>query len=191
MPGSEVVAARHSRVGGRHGGYPVGAQDFPSPTAEDHERMNSDEDATGAPAGALVADVHYAAVPAHPERLPGLRRALAGWADRVGMSAEQIEVLALASYEALANATAHAYSNGEGVLEVHATYLPERAQAQVTVTDSGRWRPPSTEWGLGGRGLVLIRNLAEHAEVSTDATGTTVRMHWTVGTLASAAPAPR
>lgn len=151
--------------------------------------MNSDEDATGEPdplAGA-VADVHFAAVPADPERLPGLRRALAGWAERAGMSAEQVEVLALASYEALANATAHAYSDGAGVLKVHATYLPEQAQAQVTVTDSGHWRPPPTERGeLSGRGLVLIRNLAEQAEVSTDTSGTTVWMSWTVHTPATA-----
>lgn len=146
--------------------------------------MISDEDATGEPAfpaGTPVADVHFAAVPADPQRLPGLRRALAEWAERAGMSAEQVEVLALTSYEALANAAEHAYSDGEGVLEVHATYSPERARVQVTVTDAGRWRPPPIDRGeWGGRGLVLIRNLAEHAEVSTDATGTTVRMSWTV-----------
>ncbi|MHA6801383.1 ATP-binding protein [Bounagaea algeriensis] len=152
--------------------------------------MNSDEDATGEPDPlAGVADVHFAAVPAEPEQLPGLRRALAEWAGRVGMSAEQIELVALASYEALTNATVHAYSGAGGVLDVHARYLPERAQAQVTVTDSGRWRPEPPERGeQGGRGLVLIRNLAEHAEVTTDASGTAVRMRWTVHT-ADTAPA--
>lgn len=145
--------------------------------------MTSDEDTAGRadrPDGA-VADVEAAAVPAEPDQLPGVRRALAEWAGHVGMSAEQVEAVALASYEALANATAHAYSDGAGVLDVHATYRPERAQVQVTVADSGRWRPPPAErGGLGGRGLVLIRSLAEHAEVTTDAAGTTVRMYWTV-----------
>ncbi len=155
--------------------------------------MNSDEDASGdsdLSVGTVpVTDLHFAAVPAAAERLPELRRALGEWAERVGMNTEQIEVLALASYEALANAATHAYPDGKGALEVHATYLPERAQAQITVADSGCWRPEPTERGeLGGRGLVLIRNLAEHAEVSTDAAGTAVRMYWTV---AAAAPATR
>lgn len=155
--------------------------------------MNSDEDASGEPDASVrtvpVADLHFAAVPAAPERLPALRRALGEWAERVGMNAEQIEVLALASYEALANAAAHAYPDGEGVLEVHATYLPERARAQVTVTDFGSWRPEPAERGeLGGRGLMLIRQLAEHADVNTDAAGTAVRMSWTAP---AGAPAPR
>ncbi len=121
-------------------------------------------------------------VPAEPARFPALRRALAGWAEHVGMSPEQIEVLALTSYEALANAAAHAYPDQSvGVLDMHAIYWPASAQVEVTVIDYGRWQPPAAERGdLGGRGLVLIESLAEHAEVSTGPTGTSVRMSWTL-----------
>lgn len=126
-----------------------------------------------------VPDLHYAAVPAEPERLPGLRRALVEWAGRVGLSAERVETLALAGYEALANAAAHAYRDGAGVLEMRAAHRTGPERLEVTVSDQGDWRPePADRGGLGGRGLVLIRNLADHAEVTTDESGTTVSMTW-------------
>jgi len=128
-----------------------------------------------------LTDVDFVAVPAEPARLPELRRELAAWAERLGMSAEQVEAVALAGYEALANAATHAYAGGTGTLNLHATYRQERQQVQVVVRDSGQWRTPAADRrGLGGRGLVLIRNLADHAEVHTDGSGTAVWMHWTV-----------
>ncbi|RCW43302.1 anti-sigma regulatory factor (Ser/Thr protein kinase) [Halopolyspora algeriensis] len=126
-----------------------------------------------------VTDLRFPAVPAEPERLPELRHTLVEWAERTGMAAEQVETLALAAYEALANAAVHAYPDGDGVLDVHASHRPDSAQVEVTVTDYGRWRlPPSERGGTGGRGLVLIRNLADHAEVIAETSGTTVRMAW-------------
>lgn len=155
-----------------------------------NDRMDIDGDAadaagTGVRAG-RVANLDCTAVPAKPERLPELRHALAEWAARIGMAAEQNEALTLATYEALANAAAHAYPEGvEGVVDVHAVHRPESARVEVTVTDYGSWRPPDESGMLGGRGLVLVRSLAENAEVTTDASGTTVRMAW------SLAPGPR
>lgn len=126
-----------------------------------------------------VAALRFPEVPAKPERLPELRHALVEWAERTGMTDEQVETLALAVYEALANAAVHAYPDGDGVLDVHASHRPDTAQVKVTVADYGRWRlPPTERGGQGGRGLVLIRSLADHAEVTTDASGTTVRMTW-------------
>lgn len=122
----------------------------------------------------------YREVPATPERLPGLRNALAEWAGTAGLDAEQVERLILASYEALANVVAHAYPDGSGVLDLEARLLRDPARVEVTVTDYGRWRPDSERRReLGGRGLILLRSLAEHAEVSTGGEGTTVRMSWT------------
>ncbi|NYH79662.1 anti-sigma regulatory factor (Ser/Thr protein kinase) [Actinopolyspora biskrensis] len=122
----------------------------------------------------------YRDVPAAPERLPPLRNALAEWAGTVGLDAEQVEVLMLASYEALANVVAHAYPDGSGVLDLEARLLPEPTRVEVTVTDYGRWCPESEQRrDLGGRGLILLRSLAEHAEVLTGGEGTTVRMSWT------------
>jgi serine/threonine-protein kinase RsbW len=143
--------------------------------------MDWQPDGAPAPGGSPRADdLNFAAVPAEPERLPALRHALARWAARAGLSAERVEALALAAYEALANAAAHAYSDG-GALDLHATYRPEPGEVEVTVRDHGRWRPPPTErGGLGGRGLVLIRSLADHVDIATDASGTTVRMRWSL-----------
>ncbi|WP_017973713.1 ATP-binding protein [Actinopolyspora halophila] len=122
----------------------------------------------------------YRDLPAAPERLPALRNALAEWAGTAGLGAEQVEMLMLASYEALANVVAHAYPDDSGVLDLEARLLHESARVEVTVTDYGHWRPAQEEHrDLGGRGLILLRSLAEHAEVSTGEGGTTVRMHWT------------
>ncbi|MDR7300609.1 ATP-binding protein [Haloactinomyces albus] len=139
-----------------------------------------------------VADLHCPAVPAEPERLAGLRRALTEWAERIGMAVEQVEVVALAGYEALANVAAHAYPDGGGVLDMHAVYRPDTAQVEVTVSDHGSWRrPPAERADMGGRGLVLIRSLAEQAEVTAGTSGTTVRMAWTVVPQAEAVrPSP-
>src|SRR5699024_2213348 len=106
-------------------------------------------------------------------------------------SAEQIEAVTLAGYEALANAATHAYAAGTGTLNLHAEYRSARRQVQIAVSDAGRWRtPPTDRDGRGGRGLVVIRSLAEHAEVHTDASGTTASMHWTVREAARAATSP-
>lgn len=141
--------------------------------------------------GVAVAESHTVVVAAESERLPEVRRGLSSWAERIGMSAEQVEALTLASYEALSNAAAHAYAPCvDGTIEVAASYQPESALVQVTVTDNGRWRRErSTREGIGGRGLMLIRSLAEHAEVHAGATGTTVCMSWTVRSAAATRPA--
>ena len=133
-------------------------------------------------AASAAAEVRCRGVPAEPARFPPLRRMLAAWAEYLGMETERIEALVLASYEALANAAEHAYvGESGGHLELHAVYMAESAQAHVTVIDRGQWQPPSeTGTRLGGRGLVLIENLAEQSDVTTGPTGTVVRMAWTV-----------
>ena len=44
---------------------------------------------------------------------------------------------------------------------------------QVTIRDSGRWRPPSGD-PARGRGLPLIRKLMDQVQVITRSTGTTI-----------------
>lgn len=149
--------------------------------------MNIDGDAlSGSEADGQVrptAELHCRAVPANPERFPALRRTLAGWAEHVGMSTEQIELVGMVSYEALANVAAHAYPHGDGVLDAHALFQASSSRAQIVITDYGHWQEPPGERGeLGGRGLVMIDSLTEHAEVTTTASGTSVRMSWTVRT---------
>lgn len=133
---------------------------------------------------------HWRGVTAEPTSLPAVRRELAEWAEQLGVDAERVEMMTLATYEALSNVALHAYPDEHGVLDMGAAYWRGRARVQVTVADRGRWCPePTDRGGLGGRGLVLIRSLAEHCEVTSDANGTTVRMSWTVGDKQHAAAA--
>jgi anti-sigma regulatory factor (Ser/Thr protein kinase) len=126
-------------------------------------------------------DLHYPAIPAQPELLGAFRRILAHWAANIGMTAERVQALTLATYEAMANAVTHAYHDRPGTLELHATYLPRHHQVTITVTDHGHWRPTlvnTSPLRPDGRGLGLIRALAEDTTITAGTEGTSVRMHW-------------
>lgn len=141
---------------------------------EDHQEGRGDEHQ-------VPADLHYPTIPAEAERVAGFRRVLTLWASGVGMAAERVQALTLATYEAMANVVTHAYRGLPGTLELHATYLAELRQVTVTVIDKGHWRPTLVENGplrSGGRGLPLIRALAEDISITTGARGTSVRMRW-------------
>lgn len=123
-------------------------------------------------------DLHVR-VPAVAGRLTGLRYALAEWAEHAGLPAEDREALVLASYEAMANTVEHAYVGQlQGVLDLRAVRDLARRCVTVTVTDFGRWKPPSAEPGTRGRGLRLIHGLTTTAAITPSTTGTTVVMSW-------------
>ena len=76
--------------------------------------------------------------------------------------------------EAAANAVEHAYGPGRAEFAVHATAEAERVV--VEVRDRGSWRPPR---GVdGGRGLLLMRELADVVELAHDDGGTRVTLEW-------------
>lgn len=128
------------------------------------------------PSGDRIADLRHRGA-ASIERLSTLRHELLGWSTRGGLTRETVEAVALAGYEAQANAAEHAYPDGgDGVVELHATMGVERLT--VTVTDWGRWREPSADAGIRGRGLVLIRKLCTHIDVVATVAGTTETMTW-------------
>lgn len=138
-------------------------------------------DGHGPIATAHSARLEYSGMPARAERLPPLRHALAGWARSVGLSAEQVEALTLAAYEALANTVTHAYPGTDGTFDLSAVYLAPPDVVEVTVADHGNWCPPPVDPGpLGGRGLPLIRQLAENTRVEPTAQGTVVSMRWSL-----------
>jgi len=131
--------------------------------------------------GDRIADLRYRG-DASIEQMSTLRHDLVGWSTRAGLAHDQIEAIALAGYEALANAAEHAYPQGGGVIELHASIGGEGLT--VTVTDEGRWREPPTDPGFRGRGLMLIRNLCTHTDVAATIAGTTVTMNWELATPA-------
>lgn len=124
-------------------------------------------------------ELGYAAVPAAADRLPELRHALLHWSQRLALTPDRAEQLILATYEALANAVQHAYRDGVGTLDLYAVHRPWSGVVEVRVADRGNWLPPSADPGpLHGRGLPLMRELADSVEVHPQQDGTTVVLRW-------------
>jgi PAS domain S-box-containing protein len=114
-------------------------------------------------------------LPAEPEQLGTLRRSVAAWADTAGIGADVVTDLQLAVGEAATNAVEHAY-RGREPAAVRVRLARTRSGAvEVEVGDSGRWRPPPVDAGYRGRGLALIRDLAEDVAVEPGPDGTVVR----------------
>jgi anti-sigma regulatory factor (Ser/Thr protein kinase) len=112
-------------------------------------------------------------------QLPGARRAVQRWADEMGLAEELAEDVVLAAHEALANAADHAYPNGDGEARLDVECCG--GVVSVTVRDHGTWRAPPADPGWRGRGLVIIRGLADEVEVHHGGSGTVVRMRWKLG----------
>lgn len=118
-------------------------------------------------------------MPATADRLPELRHALLHWSQRLALPTARVEALSLAAYEALANAVQHAYRDGTGTLDLHAVHREPPGVVEVRVADRGKWLPPPAVPGpLHGRGLPLMRRLADSAEVHPRHDGTTIVLRW-------------
>ncbi|WP_020658439.1 ATP-binding protein [Amycolatopsis benzoatilytica] len=117
---------------------------------------------------------------AEPTALRALRHRLLAWTLESGVPEERAHDIVLAGYEALANVADHAYSGGEpGLVDLDAVCHPDRVE--VVIADHGQWRAPTVEddpVALRGRGLLLLQATADHAEVSTDESGTVVTLGW-------------
>jgi serine/threonine-protein kinase RsbW len=89
----------------------------------------------------------------------------------------------LAIYEALANTAEFAYvSTGlTGTVDLTASYDAMESALSVTVSDRGLWRTAAPVCGGRGRGrgIALMKALADHASIQTSTGGTTVRLAWT------------
>ncbi|RRO14181.1 ATP-binding protein [Saccharopolyspora rhizosphaerae] len=125
-----------------------------------------------------VEELHRHDVPASVSSLPRLRNEVNEWARAAGLGDDIAEPLALAAYEAMANAIEHAYADGDGVLDVDA--VRDESGIEVTVTDHGTWRPPQNSDPMRKRGLPLIERLADEAVVTSGQHGTRVQMRWTL-----------
>jgi anti-sigma regulatory factor (Ser/Thr protein kinase) len=123
-------------------------------------------------------ELRLTGVPATGTALPTARQKLTAWARAAGLPAEQVDDLALAAYEAMANVVDHAYDQPGGVFDLHACRQDD--QLVVTVTDHGQFRPSRDGASLRGRGLLLIERIAAEFELIPLAVGTLVRMRWSV-----------
>jgi YD repeat-containing protein len=90
--------------------------------------------------------------------------------------------LVLAIYEALANTAEFAYlaAGQQGTMDVRASYDSFDALLSVTVSDRGLWRTSAPAPGdrSRGRGIALMKALADDASIQTSTGGTTVRLTW-------------
>jgi serine/threonine-protein kinase RsbW len=84
----------------------------------------------------------------------------------------------LAVNEALANAAEFAYARrgGIGSIDVEAVRNSAAHTLTVTIADQGSWREPdpAKQSGIRGRGIPLMRALADEVTIDTSALGTTV-----------------
>ncbi|MCF7548843.1 ATP-binding protein [Pseudonocardia sp. WMMC193] len=139
---------------------------------------------TGTPVSADTADPTDSAAEelrvvrtATPDALAGIRAVVSTWARGVGLSADGLVDLLLAVGEAAANVVDHAYRGGPpGPVEVELGLRADRAGRVVTarISDRGRWRPSLADAGDRGRGLPMIRALAQYLDVAATPTGTQV-----------------
>lgn len=107
--------------------------------------------------------------------LVALRNAVAAHASRLGLPGDQVEHIVLVAYELASNAVRH--GGGRGRLRLAAG----DGMVGCTVTDHGGGFREAARAGLvrpeptasGGRGLWLVRCIAETVDISSDETGTT------------------
>jgi anti-sigma regulatory factor (Ser/Thr protein kinase) len=120
-----------------------------------------------------LSDSVTARLPADLDSIPLMRRLLGRWLQEAGATPAEAEDLSLAASEACANATEHAYGPAPGMLEVSARLSPA-GEAVVAIRDFGSWRAP--RGANRGRGILLMRGLADSVEVIQGDEGTTVQL---------------
>lgn len=100
---------------------------------------------------------------------------------RTGLDPTRVCDVVLAVNEALANSVEFAYvDGGDGTIDVEAVPDVRRYSLTVTVTDRGRWREtnPLNRQRCRGRGIPLMRTLADSVVIDTSGMGTSVAMRF-------------
>lgn len=126
----------------------------------------------------VVATVHNATV---------LRRQFQDWLV-LDLPPDIVGDLVLVVYEAVANAAEHAYADhadGPGSVRLEAHRAADHVV--IAVSDDGRWRTP-TGAGRRGRGIALMRLLAQNVHTRRDHRGTVVHFRVELPASVSAPP---
>lgn len=120
-----------------------------------------------------------------------IRAGFAQWLRRAGLDEPRLCDIVLALNEALSNVAEFAYPDGRtGGVDVQAALDRDRCTLTVTVADRGQWR--EGRWREGpcresdprdpqrrrGRGIPLMRALADALVIDTSAVGTIVVMRF-------------
>jgi anti-sigma regulatory factor (Ser/Thr protein kinase) len=112
-----------------------------------------------------------------------LRRAFSDWLQqRFTLDEQRLGDAVLATYEALANAVEFAYTGAPtpGSMTLEALHEDNDDRLHITITDDGRWRDtvPTLRDNTRGRGIPLMKALADHAAIERRDTGTTVHLRF-------------
>ncbi len=113
-----------------------------------------------------------------------MRAYLREWlTDIVAVDTERACDIVLAAGEALSNCAEHAYRGRKvaGTMTLSLIYDPACSVVEVVVSDDGRWVVPddsSSTCNFRGRGLILLRALADRCAVESRHVGTTVRLQF-------------
>jgi anti-sigma regulatory factor (Ser/Thr protein kinase) len=116
-----------------------------------------------------------------------------GWLETYfRLGAERLHDLVLAVSEAIANAAEFAYADApqDGTIDVSAAYDVDSDTLAVRVNDRGCWRhhaSESAERQFRGRGIPLMRALADEATIDRTPRGTHVTLTWTSLTVPGSA----
>jgi serine phosphatase RsbU (regulator of sigma subunit)/anti-sigma regulatory factor (Ser/Thr protein kinase) len=121
------------------------------------------------PAPSLALRLH-----SDPSSLAAVRRELRTWLDGGGVDPDEANDILVACSEACANAIVHATDPTSPDFEVTGTRV--NGEISVVVRDFGRWREPAPARARGGFGLRLMEALMDDVQVSTEDTGTEVRL---------------
>jgi serine/threonine-protein kinase RsbW len=101
-------------------------------------------------------------LPARPENVAVVRHVLGALADVLSLPEAVREDMRLAVTEACTNVVRHAYSGGDGTIDV--IVRPDGDALEVTVSDTGRGLGTSPDTGGPGLGLPMISALADAVE---------------------------
>jgi len=111
--------------------------------------------------------------------LANARAELRRWLPAAGIGDADGADILVAVGEAIANAFEHASAgrgDGQESVQITLTAQAGRATVEVTVSDTGTWRPPQEELGYRGHGIAVMRALMDAVTISTTGDGTTVTM---------------
>ena len=115
-------------------------------------------------------------LPATVESVSIARRAVRRFVE--GLEVD-VDGIALAVSEAVANVVAHAYVDGRGVIHLSATASP--FEVAVVVRDDGRGLDPSRPTRGAGFGIEIIRRLAQHVAIDDGPSGVVLTMRFRRG----------
>jgi PAS domain S-box-containing protein len=114
--------------------------------------------------------------PAESSQLAPVRKALRGWLAQCDLPVHTVQNVLIAAGEACANAIEHGHRHAPGeTVRLRAEAFVDNLR--LTVADSGRWKVPQPDLNPHrGRGVALMRALAQQVTLTPGPSGTTVDM---------------